>query len=554
MGDAAPPVADYTVLVNGQIYQSPSDSSLPPTFASCMVARDGYIAHIGSEHDDAVVAARQSGAAVKNLNGQTVLPGFIDGHLHLLLVGQALTKVALDHCKDLDDIKSEIKTYAEANPAVSTIFCKGWTHSMTPGGVDASVLDDIDPRPILVDTKDLHSTWCNSKALQQICRVMDIGPQSPDPAGGTIQRDADGNPNGVFNEGAVFQVIWPFVAKMASVAEKKDAIRSALAAFNAAGYTGMIDMAMDDTIWDPLIELRNETNGLRGMRIAAYWFMKPTDSVEHVLAQVDRAAELAKQYNAETTPDCRLVGVKVICDGIIDACTASLTEPYSDGQSPDSLWPEHLLRPLVARAHAAGLQVALHAIGDKTIRMAIDLLEKNTDRSRRPRIEHLELASARDASRLGKLGITASIQPVHSDPAILRAWPRLIGEGRCKRAFAYREFADAGAPLALGSDAPTAPHEPLPNLYVATTRRSYREPDLQTVVNPEFALTICQAVAGATYGSAYSIFADSWTGSLKVGLKADFVVCDVELTPGEIVKGVVKETWFEGKKVFELEA
>ncbi|KAG5916579.1 hypothetical protein E4U42_007595 [Claviceps africana] len=552
MGDAAPPVSDHIILVHGQIYQSPPDGALLPSFASCMVVRDGRVSHIGSEQDDAVAAARRCGAAVKHLHGRTVLPGFIDGHLHLLLVGQALTKVALDHCKDLHDIKSEIGAYAAAHPDASSIFCKGWTHAMTPGGVDASLLDDIDPRPIFVDTKDLHSTWCNSAALQEMCRVMDIGPHSPDPAGGTIQRDAAGNPNGVFNEGAVFHIIWPFVARMASMTEKKDAIRSALTAFNAAGYTGMIDMAMDDTIWDPLIALRNETDGLRGMRIAAYWFMKPTDSLENVLAQVDRAAELANEYNAETTPDCRVVGVKVICDGIIDACTASLTEPYGNGESPDSIWPEHLLDPLVARAHAAGLQVALHAIGDKTIQMAIDVLERNTDRSRRPRIEHLELASARDARRLGELGITASIQPVHSDPAILRAWPRLLGPGRCKRAFAYRDFADAGAPLELGSDAPTAPHQPLPNIYVATTRRSYREPDLHTVVNPEFALTVCQAVAGATHGSAYSTFADSWTGSLRVGLKADFVVCDVELTPGEIVKGVVRETWFEGKKVFEL--
>ena len=140
---------------------------------------------------------------------------------------------------------------------------------------------------------------------------------------------------------------------------------------------------------------------------------------------------------------------------------------------------------------------------------------------------------------------------MHSDPAILRAWPRLIGEHRCGRAFAYRDFAEGGAPLALGSDAPTAPHQPLPNLYVATTRRSFREPDLETVVNPQFALTVCQAVAGATHGSAYSCFADKWTGSLRPGLKADFVVARVELTPEELVKGVVRETWFEGRRVYQ---
>lgn len=549
-------MADHIIFTNGNIHQSSgeddSNNASSPSFASCLVIRDGYIQHIGAEGDAPVLAAKESPSAIiRDLQGQTILPGFIDGHLHLLLVGQALGKVVLDHCTSLDEIRAEIKKHAVANPHDARIFCKGWTHSMTPNGVDASALDDIDPRPIFVDTKDLHSTWCNTRGLEEICKVMDIGDDAPDPPGGTIQRDANGLPNGVFNEGAVFQIIWPFAARVAPMREKKNAIQSAFAAFNAAGYTGMIDMAMDETIWEPLIALRSETGGFRSMRVAAYWLMKPCDSLEAVLAQVDQAAAVAKQYNATTAPDCRLVGVKVICDGIIDACTASLTEPYSDGRHPDSLWPEHLLHGLVARAHAEGLQVALHAIGDRTIQMAIDVLERNTDRSRRPRIEHLELASARDAQRLGKLGITASIQPVHSDPAILRAWPSLIGEGRCRRAFAYREFADSGAPLALGSDAPTAPHQPLPNLYVATTRRSYREPELETVVNPEFALSMCQAIVGATHGSAYSSFADQWTGSLKVGLKADFVVCDVVLTPDEVLKGRVKETWFEGRKVYE---
>ncbi len=379
---------------------------------------------------------------------------------------------------------------------------------------------------------------------------MGITDSTPDPAGGTIQRDKTGKPNGVFNEGAVFQLIWPFVAIVASMDEKKASIKAAISAFNAVGYTGMIDMAMDDTIWDPLIALRDD-EGLGGMRIAAYWLMKPNDNFNTVLEQVDRAAEMAAKYSADTAPDCRIVGIKVICDGIIDACTASLTKPYSTGVNPDPLWSEDVLHKVVAKAHNLGLQVALHAIGDRTIQMAIDVLEKNTDRSRRPRIEHLEMSSAEDAKRLGQLGITASIQPVHSDPAILRAWPRLIGPDRCKRAFAYREFVDGGATLALGSDAPTAPHEPLPNMYVATTRRSYREPELETVINPEFALTVCQAISGATHGSAYSCFADSTTGSLKPGLKADFAVCTMQPTPEQLIHGRVTETWFEGKPVYK---
>jgi predicted amidohydrolase YtcJ len=548
MGDLLPS-RGFTVLVNGKIYQTSALSSDDPIFAECMIIRDGIIQYVGPEAGAEVDAAKAAGASIKDLEHRTVLPGFIDGHLHLLLVGQALTKVGLEACTSLEDIQAEIRQYAKAHPDVPRIFCRGWMHSMTPKGVDSSLLDGLDPRPIFVDTKDLHSTWCNTVGLKEVCRVMDIADDAPNPVGGTFQRDSNGKLNGVFNESAVFEYIWPFTARVASVNDRKESIKAAIKAFNAVGYTGMVDMAMDELIWEPLIALRNE-QGLGGMRVSAYWLMKPSDSLGDVMSQIDRAIELAGQYNSQSTPDCRIVGIKVICDGIIDACTASLTEPYSTGTTPGPIWSEEFLNPMVSKAHAAGLQVALHAIGDRTIHMAIDVLEKNTDRSRRPRIEHIELSSAEDAVRLGKLGITASIQPVHSDPAILRAWPRLIGEHRCKRAFAYREFADGGAPLALGSDAPTAPHLPIPNMYVATTRRSYREPELETVVNPEFALTVCQAIAGATHGSAYSTFADECTGSLKKGLKADFVVCDVELTPEKLIKGVVKETWFEGTQVY----
>lgn len=548
MGDLLPS-RGFTVLVNGKIYQTSALSSDDPIFSECMIIRDGIIQYVGPEAGPEVDAAKAAGALIKDLEHRTVLPGFIDGHLHLLLVGQALTKVGLEACTSLEDIQAEIRQYAKAHPDVPRIFCRGWMHSMTPKGVDSSLLDGLDPRPIFVDTKDLHSTWCNTVGLKEVCRVMDIADDAPNPVGGTFQRDSNGKLNGVFNESAVFEYIWPFTARVASVNDRKESIKAAIKAFNAVGYTGMVDMAMDELIWEPLIALRNE-QGLGGMRVSAYWLMKPSDSLGDVMSQIDRAIELAGQYNSQSTPDCRIVGIKVICDGIIDACTASLTEPYSTGTTPGPIWSEEFLNPMISKAHAAGLQVALHAIGDRTIHMAIDVLEKNTDRSRRPRIEHIELSSAEDAVRLGKLGITASIQPVHSDPAILRAWPRLIGEHRCKRAFAYREFADGGAPLALGSDAPTAPHLPIPNMYVATTRRSYREPELETVVNPEFALTVCQAIAGATHGSAYSTFADEWTGSLKKGLKADFVVCDVELTPEKLIKGVVKETWFEGTQVY----
>jgi predicted amidohydrolase YtcJ len=160
------------------------------------------------------------------------------------------------------------------------------------------------------------------------------------------------------------------------------------------------------------------------------------------------------------------------------------------------------------------------------------------------------MTTSEDAKRLGELGITASVQPVHSDPALFKAWPGLVGHDRCKRAFAYKEFMDGGAPLAIGTDAPTARHLPFPNLYNATTRRSALEPESTDTVNAHFGITLAEAATAATTGAAYARFADSWTGSLQKGLSADFVVVDAQWTPENLLEAKVSQTWYRGKNVY----
>lgn len=210
-----------------------------------------------------------------------------------------------------------------------------------------------------------------------------------------------------------------------------------------------------------------------------------------------------------------------------------------------------MLDPVVKKAIEGGLQCALHAIGDQAVHNAVNVLEKYGNHGQRHRIEHLELTAPEDAKRLGQLGITASIQPVHSDPAILRAWPKLLGPERVKRAFAYSDFAEHGAPLAIGSDTPTAPYAPLPNLYVATTRKSARQPHVgDAPVNENFKLELTQAVAAATEGAAYSSFAEGRVGSLEVGKMADFCVVEMEWAGEELLKAKILGTWFEGNQVY----
>lgn len=166
-------------------------------------------------------------------------------------------------------------------------------------------------------------------------------------------------------------------------------------------------------------------------------------------------------------------------------------------------------------------------------------------------MEHLELTTAEDAKRLGALGITASVQPVHSDPALLRAWPSLIGPERFKRAFPYADLHDSGAPLVFGTDSPTARHLALPNLYNATTRKSALEPDSPDTTNPQFAIKpLGTAVLAATASAAYSRFADSWTGKLQVGFQADFVVLDMVWDKEKLLEAKVLQTWYRGRKVY----
>ncbi|KAF2844714.1 amidohydrolase family protein-like protein [Plenodomus tracheiphilus IPT5] len=538
--------SEPVVFSNARVFQGDASAS-EADLRSTLVVQGGKITFVGHADAPEITALHKSGVKSQDLQGKFILPGFIDAHMHFLMLGQSLHKVDLDHAQDLEEIRARITKYARENPDKQRIMCKGWMHSMTNGEAKASMLDDLDPRPIYVDSKDIHSCWCNTAALEEM-GVQDM----EDPAGGTIERDASGKASGLLSEACVLLIVWPHLAKVLPVEDKMAALRSAIKAYHEAGCTGCIDMAMDENAWEAILALREEEGGQIPLRIAAHWCILPGEGEEHRLRQVDRAIELSRKFNSETTPDLRIVGIKIICDGVIDACTAALAEPYtSNGHFEGPIWTPEMLDPVNKKTCAAGLQCALHAIGDQAAHNAVNVLEKYGKPGQRHRIEHLELTAPQDAKRLGQLGITASIQPVHSDPAILRAWPKLLGPERVKRAFAYSEFAEHGAPLAIGSDTPTAPYAPLPNLYVATTRKSARQPLAgDEPVNGNFRLKLAQAVSAVTQGAAQSCFAEERIGSLNAGMLADFCIVDMRWKDDELLNARVVETWFGGRRVY----
>jgi predicted amidohydrolase YtcJ len=231
--------------------------------------------------------------------------------------------------------------------------------------------------------------------------------------------------------------------------------------------------------------------------------------------------------------------------------------PYADGTNAEPIWPAERLLPVVAAADDAGLQIALHAIGDAASTLALDAIEHaiavNGEQQRRHRIEHLEYAAPATAERMARLGVTASMQPVHADPAIFANWAAQIGDDRADRAFAWSEYEQAGALLAFSTDAPTAPHEALSNMYVATTRASALAPGV-AAVHPEQALPLDRAVAHATWDAAASIGDGDWRGRIAVGYAADFAVLDADpfdADPATLLTARVVRTVIAGRTVYE---
>ncbi|KAK5048881.1 hypothetical protein LTR84_005301 [Exophiala bonariae] len=515
-----------------------------------MVINENRIEYLGDDAGKRIPSLNnREDTNTVDLKGRSVFAAFVDAHMHLLQFGASLLKIGLDNCHNLEEIRSTIAQAAKSNPKAQRILCRGWRQATTSRQALASMLDDIDPRPIFIDADDLHSCWCSSSALKDLGITRD----TPEPVDGTIHRDKDGNPSGLISEGAVFTFVWPFLIGVLSKEEKKDCVRAATDEYHASGYTSVIEMAMDQGHWDLFEDMHK--NGELGLRVAAHWMIIPTGKSADELAQVQTAIDIHAQYNLQNSPDFRIAGIKIIADGVVDSCTAALSEPYlvTPQGVGDLNWTDDAIRAVAAKADKSGLQVAIHAIGDAAIHQAINTLESLGTTGQRHRIEHLELTHPDDAKRLGKLGITASVQPVHSDPSILGAWPELVGKERCDWAFAHGAFQEHGAQLAIGTDSPTAPHQPFPNLYVANTRQSSRDQHNHTKINQRQGLDMHQVFGAATWGAAYSGFAEKELGSLEVGKKADFIVVDGLLDGFDaksLLKACVTETWMNGRKVY----
>jgi predicted amidohydrolase YtcJ len=537
--------ASRTLIRGGRVFTSNPEH----LWSESVVIHDDKIAFIGSAAD--ALAAAGPNPQIIELNGGVVMPGFVDAHAHLLLTGAAILKAQLRTAKSLDDVRSRLIEWRKINPDAKRILGIGWQFSALPeGGPTKFMLDDIFPDvPVYLDAFDLHSCWVNSAALQE----LGIDDTTPNPIGGEIVRDPKTKEaTGLLFENVAFLMIWPLLANV----DEKTAdsqLRAALAAYNETGVTTSVDMALQSQGLQAM--RRAELDGTLSVRIVGHWFMNRDADPEKELEQVRLAARLSREYSSDFL---KIVGIKIISDGSIDGCTAALTEPYTNGKNCDPIWDVESLQRVVTAADAAGLQIALHAIGDSAIRNAIDALEhaqrvNGTAGKSRHRIEHLEYTAESDVARLAPLGITASMQPVHIDPAIHTTWAEVMGEERSKRGFAWREFLDAGTTLAFGTDTPTAPYMPLHNMYIAATRKSPGDPTLPPH-RPHNALPLPEAVIHGTKDAAWASFLQDKVGMLKEGLLADLIILDSDpfnQPPESLLTAKVIRTILGGRTVHE---
>ena len=515
-------------------------------WATALVVQDGTLTYVG---DDDTARRLAGDATPVDLAGATVLPGFVDGHAHVINTGESAQHVDLWGATSLADIQRDIAEFAAAHPELPRIRAHGWRHDIVGGLPTRQMLDAAVPdRPVYAQAFDFHSVWLNSAALAEV----GIDRDTVSPPGGTVHADAAGEPTGYIDEIAMHRLVYPVLDGFVTADDRDRALRQALADYRSSGVTATTDMALDAV--DLAAMARAEAAGELTTRISAYWFVAPTGDVEQNLAQVRAAAEHARTH---TSDRLRVAGIKVMIDGTIDGCTAAVSRPYVTGSGAEPIWTLDELAPVVVEADALGIRVAMHAIGDVAVRIAIGAVEQaitaNGPRERRHRIEHLEIAEQADVERLAALGIVASMQPVHCDPAIQENWRAMLGDDRVERGYPWPFVTEAGGALAFGTDSPTSPHPPLRNMFIAATRRSAIDPSLPANI-PAFAVPLADAIEHATRDAAWACGAEQLYGTLEAGRSADFVVLDRDIFTRpveELLQATIVRTVVGGVTVHE---
>src|SRR5437868_10669125 len=503
-----PPVS--LAVVNARVWTG--DPRRP--WADALAVRGDRLAAVGSSAEVRKLAG--PGARLIDVRGQLVVPGFIDAHVHFIDGGFRLSSVQLRDAKTPAEFTARIKAFASSLPKGEWITGGDWDHEQWGGALPTRAgIDSVTPdHPVWVNRLDGHMALANAAAL----RAAGVTHDTKDVAGGTIVRDASGEPTGVLKDNAQ-DLVWR-VVKEPSDALKDRALDAAMAYVASKGVTAVHNMGS----WDDLAVFeRAHAAGRLRTRIYAAVPLGTWERLRDTVAARGRGDAWL-----------RIGGLKGFVDGSLGSHTAAMLEPFTDAPNDRGLFvtPPESLYAWTKGADAAGLQVIVHAIGDRAIRTQLDIFERvekeNGPRDRRFRIEHAQHIAPPDVPRFKALGVIASMQPYHAiDDG--RWADKVIGPERAKGTYAFRSLLDAGATLAFGSDWFVAPPTPLFGIYAAATRRTLDDRHPGGWV-PEQKIGVEEALRAYTTGSAYATFEENEKGSLTPGKLADVVIIDRDLT------------------------
>lgn len=526
------------VLLNGKIWTVDGD----PSEAEAVAVWKGKILAVGKTSE--IKALAGGNTRVIDLDGKLALPGFIDSHTHFVDGGFHLLGVDLKNARTEEEFGRLLQTKSEELPERAWITGGNWDHDKwSSGGLPTAELIDryVPGRPVFVSRYDGHMSVANSLAL----KLAGISERTPDPPGGIIERKSGTKePTGLLREtaaGLVFNVIPP-----PSRAEIRLAIETALQHARQNGLTSIHQVDLTPAHLEIYQELLAE--GKLTSRI--YGFI-PIDNWK-------KLADLGIHRNFNAGNWIAIGGVKAFLDGSLGSSTALFFEPYTQDPTTSGLYvvsPE-VLKSQMLEADRAGLQLAIHSIGDRAnaelLDMFADIVKTNGERDRRFRIEHAQHLRPQDFRRFAELKVIASVQPYHAiDDG--RFAEKRIGLERCKTTYAFRSFLDHGVKLAFGSDWTVAPLDAIQGIYAAVTRRTLdgAHPDGWF---PEQKITVEEAVRTFTLIPAYSAFQEDALGSISAGKCADIVVLSRDIftiPPEEIADSEVFITIVNGKIVYE---
>jgi len=529
----AAPAAD--LVIYGRVW---TGDSARPWAAAVAVAGD-TIAAVG---DSAAVAAWQGPSTRVVSNGSAmVAPGFNDAHVHFLSGGVQLRSVDLRTASTPQEFVARIKAYAATIKPGEWIVGGDWDHERWPGAPlpRRDWIDSVTPKnPVYVNRLDGHMAVANSLAL----RLAHVTRATPDIAGGTIVRDPDGTPTGILKDNA--QDLVYTVMPDLSAEQSDSALARATAWAASKGVTGVSAVSVG---WGELAAMKRAyRNGTLHTRISAYVPL----GAWHRMADTLKADGPGDDF-------LRVAGVKGFVDGSLGSRTALFYEPYSDDPSTSGLLvtPEDSLRRWIGAADSAGLQVVVHAIGEKANGLVLDIYDSvaraHGARDRRFRIEHAQHLRPADAPRLARIGVVASMQPYHAIDDGRWAEKR-VGPTRIRNMYIFRTLLDDHTHLAFGSDWTVAPLDPILGIYAAVTRRTLDDKNPGGWI-PEEKISVDEALRAYTAGDAYAAFGERVRGVLRPGMKADIVVLDQDLTmirPEDIQSAKVRMTVVGGKVVY----